>query len=287
MRKPAFALVIGSGGVRSSAALGVADVLWREGLRPDLIVGCSAGAIFGALLAIGHAVPEAVAVATGLWTADLTRQRRPGAVLRMLLPRWFGFDADFSLRDDAPIVRRLQAAFGAHRLEDLPIALRITATDAATGATVVLRSGSLVDALRASIALPFMLAPRHIEGRRLIDGFVSDPLPVAAADDAGAVLALGFRAQLPSRIDGPSRLLAQFSSAMTNNLMDARLAAAGAGSARLLALMPGLQRRVGLFETAAMPALVHAGRENALAHLDAIHTLVCVPKRRLMLAALA
>ena len=57
----------------------------------------------------------------------------------MLLPRWFGFDADFSLRDDAPIVRRLQAAFGAHRLEDLPIALRITATDAATGATVVLR----------------------------------------------------------------------------------------------------------------------------------------------------
>ena len=57
--------------------------------------------------------------------------------------------------------------------------------------------------------------------------------------------------------------------------------------ARLLALMPGLQRRVGLFETAAMPALVHAGRENALAHLDAIHTLVCGPKRRLMLAALA
>lgn len=102
-------------------------------------------------------VPEAVAVATGLWTADLTRQRRRGAVP---LPRWFGFDADFSLRDDAPIVRRLQAAFDAHKLEDLTIALRIAATDAATDATVVLRSGSLADALRASIALPSMLARR-------------------------------------------------------------------------------------------------------------------------------
>ena len=47
--KPQLALVLGSGGVRSIAALGVAEVLWREGIAPDLIVGCSAGAMFGAL----------------------------------------------------------------------------------------------------------------------------------------------------------------------------------------------------------------------------------------------
>jgi NTE family protein len=140
---------------------------------------------------------------------------------------------------------------------------------------VVLRRGPLIDALRASIALPFMLPPCHIDGRRLIDGFVSDPLPVAAADDAAAVLALGFRAQLPSRIDGPSRLLAQFTSAMTNNLMDARLDAARGAGGRLLALMPGLERRVGLFETGAMPALVAAGSAHARQHLGAVQALLC------------
>ncbi len=273
--RPQFALVIGSGGVRSVAALGVAEVLWQEGLRPDLIVGCSAGALFGALLAMGLAPGEAVRLATDLWTAELTHQRRAGAVLKLLLPGWFGFSADFSLREDAPIVRRLQAAFGDRRIENLPLPLRVAATDAATGATVVLSRGPLVDALRASIALPFMLPPCHVDGRRLIDGFVSDPLPVAAADDAAAVLALGFRAQLPSRIDGPSRLLAQFTSAMTNNLMDARLAAARGAGGRLLALMPGLDRRVGLFETSAMPALVAAGQAHARQHLAALQELLC------------
>lgn len=97
-------------------------------------------------------------------------------------------------------------------------ALRVTTTDAdaATGERVVLRSGSLVQALRVSIALPFMFKPVHIGGRRLIDGFVADPLPVSAAVDAQAVLALGFESSMPQRVDGPSRLLAQTSSALTN-----------------------------------------------------------------------
>ena len=51
---PRLALVLGSGGVRSLAALGLIEVLWREGVAPDLIVGCSAGAMCGALIAQGH-----------------------------------------------------------------------------------------------------------------------------------------------------------------------------------------------------------------------------------------
>ena len=71
-----FALVLGSGGVRSIAALGMVEVLAREGLMPDLLVGCSAGAMFGALVAAGHNADEAVRIATRLWSADITRQRR-------------------------------------------------------------------------------------------------------------------------------------------------------------------------------------------------------------------
>ncbi|MDP3822783.1 MAG: patatin-like phospholipase family protein [Burkholderiales bacterium] len=272
--RPRFALVLGSGGVRSIAALGLADVLQREGLVPDLIAGCSAGALFGALIAAGHRCDEAVHLAATLWSPDVTRKRRWNAVPRMLLPALCRFDADFSLRDDSPIVDRLTQVFGTACIEDLGVPLRIVAADAASGDAVVLTRGNLVQALRASIALPFMFAPVQIEGRRLIDGFVADPLPVSAALDAHAIVALGFEAPMPRRIDGPSRLLAQITSAMTNNLMKARLAAAAVHGPRLLSIVPTLERRVGLFDTLAMPYLVEAGRQAARDHLAEVKALL-------------
>lgn len=271
---PRFALVLGSGGVRSIAALGMVEVLAREGLVPDLVVGCSAGAMFGALIASGHTAHEAVRLATTLWSPELTRKRRWRAIPQMLWPQLGRFDADFSLRDDGPVMQRLEQAFGDVQIENLRIALRVTTTDAATGERVVLREGSLVTALRASIALPFMFAPVHVGGRRLIDGFVADPLPVSAAFDAHALVALGFESPMPYRIDGPSRLLAQVTAALTNNLMQARLAEANAGGARLLSIVPKLERRVGLFDTEAMPYLVDAGRRATEAMLPNILALL-------------
>lgn len=271
---PRFALVLGSGGVRSMAALGMVEVLAREGLMPDLVVGCSAGAMFGALIAAGHDVRDAIDVATTLWSPEVTRKRRWKAVPQMLWPRLGRFDADFSLRDDGPVMQRLEQAFGDVRIEHLRIALRVTATDASNGARVVLREGALVTALRASIALPFMFSPVHLDGRRLIDGFVADPLPVSAASDAQAVLALGFASPMPYRVDGPSRMLAQVTSALTNNLMQARLAEAQVAGTRLLSIVPTLERRVGLFDTEAMPYLVEAGRRATEAALPNILALV-------------
>ncbi len=271
---PRFALVLGSGGVRSIAALGMVEVLAREGLVPDLVVGCSAGAMFGALIAAGHDACEAIRLATTLWSPEVTRKRRWKAVPQMLWPRLGRFDADFSLRDDGPVMQRLEQAFGDVRIEHLRIALRVTTTDASTGERVVLREGALVTALRASIALPFMFSPVHLDGRRLIDGFVADPLPVSAAFDAQAVLALGFESPMPYRIDGPTRMLAQVTSALTNNLMQARLAEAQGGGARLLSIVPRLERRVGLFDTGAMPYLVEAGRRATEAALPNILALV-------------
>ena len=78
-----LALVMGSGGVRSIAAPGMWEVLAAEGIAPDLIVGYSAGAIFGALIAAGHKATDAVRMA--------------------------GFDADFALRDDRPVVQQIAA----------------------------------------------------------------------------------------------------------------------------------------------------------------------------------
>jgi NTE family protein len=275
---PRFAIVLGSGGVRSMAALGLVEVLAREGLMPDVVVGCSAGAMFGALIAAGHRAEEAVRIATSLWSPEVTRQRRWRAIPQMLWPKLTNFDADFSLRCDTLVMQRLQQAFGNVHIEDLPLKLRITAADMATGERVVLSRGPLVQALRASVALPFMFAPVCIEGRRLADGFVADPLPLSAAADAQVVVSLSFASPMPQRLDGPSRLLAQVTSAMTNNLVQARLAEARAqaqaSGQRLLCIEPVLERRVGLFDTAAMPYMVAAGRRATEAMLPRITAML-------------
>jgi NTE family protein len=285
-RRPRLAVVIGSGGVRSIAGLGLIDVLRRQGLAPDVVVGCSAGAIFGALAAGGHEVEAAVAMATRLWTAEITRVPRRGAIAQMALPKVTGFGPDFALRCDKLVMDRLTQAFGEMTLQQLPTPLRVTATDADSGETVALTQGRIVDALRASVALPFMFAPHEVQGRRLIDGFLTDPLPVGAALDADVIIALGLEAPMPRRIDRPTRLLAQVTSTMTNSLMHARIAAARGAGARVVMLMPQPEQRVGLFDTEAMPGLVALGRREAEAALPAITDAIAQADHRARVEAM-
>jgi len=273
-RAPRLALVLGSGGVRSMAALGVAEVLAREGVRPDLVVGCSSGALFGATIALRMPPEQALQTATELWSPQLTRRHRWRAWLQMLAPRLAGFDDDFALRDARLMEHRLRDAFGQRRLEDTPTALRVAVTDAASGEPVVLTHGGMVDALRASIAMPFLFPAVTIDGRRLVDGVVSDPLPLSAAVDARTVIALGFRGTMPERVDRASRLLAQVSTAMINNLMQARSAAARAAGQRVLHLELALERRVAPSETGALRYLYEAGRRAALAQLPQIMSML-------------
>ena len=262
-----LAFVFGSGGVRSIAAMGIAERLAREGVRPDLIVGCSSGALFGAQIARGMHGEEALRMATTLWSAELTQQRRWRAYLQLIAPRLAGFGTGFALRDDRLIAERIENAFGDARLEQLPTPLRVAATDAATGQSVVLTQGRLVDALRASMAVPIIFPSVAIGGQRLVDGVLSDPLPIAAAADARVVVTLGFQGSMPRRVDRLSRLVAQTSTTLINNLMQARTDAAQARGQKVIAIELDLDRHVGLWETSAMPYLFEAGWRAAEARL--------------------
>jgi NTE family protein len=270
-----FTLVLGSGGVKSIAGLGVMQVLEREGLAPAAVAGCSAGAIFGALVACRRDMDTAIAMATSLWSREVTAKRRHRAMLEVALPRLAGFDDRFALRDDTLICERLQAAFGEQRIEDLPLPLSVQATCATSGAGVVLRSGPLAEALRASLALPFLFAPQRIDGQLLVDGSLSDPLPVAAADAQHVALAIGFRVPFPRQANSATRLATRVTAALSNNLLDSRLALAD--PARLVLMLPELERRVGLFDTEAMPYLLDLGRRAAEAALPRLHTLLGHP----------
>ncbi|MBX3626192.1 MAG: patatin-like phospholipase family protein [Rhizobacter sp.] len=273
-RRPRVALVLGSGGVRSIAAVGIVERLRLEGIWPDLVVGCSSGALFGATIAMEMSPKDALHAATTLWSAELTQQPRWRAYPQMVAPKLMGFDADFGLRDNSLIALRLEAAFGGRKIESLPTPLRVAATDATTGKPVVLSEGLLTQALLASMAVPFIFPSVEVDGRRLVDGVVSDPLPLDAARDADLILALGFEGAMPRRVDRASRLVAQATTSLINNLMQARLEAAVARGQRIVSIELGLERKVGLWETGALPYLYEAGRRAATHHLPRILDLL-------------
>jgi NTE family protein len=269
---PQLALVLGSGGVRSIAALGIAEVLTAAGLKPDLVVGCSSGALFGACVAKGWSGEQGLEAATQLWSADLTQKKRWRAYFELIAPRLWGFGSDFALRDAALIRARVERAFGSTQIADLPTALRVVATDAASGRSVVLTRGRVADAVRASMALPFMFPSVEIDGRRLTDGVISDPLPVSAAQDARGIITVGFRGSLPRRVDRASRLVAQITTTMINNLQEARVRAAA--GARMFHFELDIDRRIGLWETSAMPRIFEAGKRAAQEQLAEIRRLL-------------
>ena len=274
---PRVAVVVGSGSVKCAAAIGLWRVLQRAGIGVDLLVGCSGGAVFAGLLALGHAPDEAESIARHCFTRDATSRRDRGALWRAVLPRVFGFGERWGLRDDRPLLAALRRAFGDRTFADARTPLLVTATDFHTGAQVVLSDGPLVDAVRASVAIPFAFAPWPSGGRLLVDGFLSDPLPVGVAVREGAhvIIAMGFESPYQPAVRSVGRFAFQVSSIMTNNLLRASFAFHGSvHHGEVIPIIPRFTRRVGLFDTAMIPYVVEEGERAAEEQLPYLQRLL-------------
>lgn len=255
-------LVIGSGGVKCAAALGVMRVLERESVGVDMVVGCSGGSLYASAIALGWTAEQASDTTRRLWTRELTSRRNRQALLSILFPRWMKFSARFGLVDDRLILARLQEAFGGYSFADAKLPLYLTATDFASGEQVTMHSGSLVDAIRASIAIPYIFAPWSVDGRLMIDGYMSDPLPVGVAIKHGAqvILAIGFEASHQQRVSSLLRFAFQLSSVASNNLLRANFAFYNAvHHDEIIPVVPQFEERVSLFDTEKMPYLIAEG----------------------------
>ena len=199
---PRVALVLSGGSARGFAHLGVLRVLEREGLRPDLVVGTSAGAIIGALYASGMPVAAIEALAARLeWSTVFDIDP-----LRSLL-RGLGLGLAKGERLEAFLRESLRAP-----MQSFPMRFAAVATDLNSGATVVLNHGDAARALRASAAVPGMLEPVNIGGRLLGDGQIVSPLPVAAARELGAQVVIAIDVVYPpqhSSMSNPVSVLFQ------------------------------------------------------------------------------
>jgi NTE family protein len=190
-----------------------------------------------------------------------------------MFPKLFRFDERFGLVDDRRVMARLETAFGATDISETSIPLVITATDFFDGSQVILKEGRIVDAVRGSLAIPYIFAPHRVGDRVLIDGFMSDPMPVGAAirEGGGVIVAIGFDSPYQARVSTVLRYAFQLSSIMSNNLLRSNFAFHNlAHHAEVIPIIPEFDDRIRLFDTAKMPEIIAAGERAGEMHIDAI-----------------
>lgn len=270
-----LALVIGSGSVKCAAALGAWKALQAAGIRLDRVVGCSGGSLYAAALALGYELQAVEAMTLDFWTGDVLAGYASN--LRAVMSGEMDFNERSGLVDDGPLMARLAQAFGERRFEETSLPLRLVATDFRSGEKVVLSQGRLLDAVRASIAIPLVFPPWEVGGRLLTDGAASDPLPVDVAIQEGAriILALGFELPYRARLRSFNAVQNQLNTIYTNNLLRAAHAFHNlAHHAEIISLWPEFDRLVSGFDTKQFPYIIEQGRLAMEAQLPYLRRLL-------------
>src|SRR4051812_26349761 len=199
-RSQRTALVLSGGGAKGLAHIGVLRVLDSLGIRPDLVVGSSMGAIIGGMYASGYQGREIDSLPRSLPIADLFRTYHPRAPRSLgglqPLVLWEQGGRRFNIQSASVSEPAVNALVNAAMLrgnllarghfDSLPIPFRAVATDLANRSAVVLSSGDLARAVRASFAIPLIFAPESLDGRILADGGLAANIPVSVARAAGA-----------------------------------------------------------------------------------------------------
>ena len=272
-----LSVVIGSGGVLCAAALGLSKALQREGLTPGMAVGCSGGSIYAATLALRIEPGRAEQLTLNLFTSDVFEGY--AANLKSALTGETKFNEMSSLIDDRIMLDRLTAAFGDHTFDDAALPLHIVATDFTSGERVVISSGRIVDAIRASIAIPMIFSPWKIGEQLLVDGAVSDPLPldVAIQEGSDVIAAVGFEMPTRKRMNSYTAVTTHFNSLYMNNILKSTFAFYNAvHHAEIIPILPDFEHPVGTFDTAQIPYIIAQGEKAAEKHIPYIKQLMAV-----------
>lgn len=177
-RKPVLGLALGAGAARGFAHVGVIKALEAQGIRPDIVVGSSAGSVIAALLASGATGNELNRLALNLDEATIADWGLPFA------GRFGGL-----IRGDA-LQNMVNREVQNKTIEQMRIPLGIVATDLQSGKGILFRSGNTGLAVRASCSVPGVFQPAVISGKEYVDGGLVAPVPVSYARQMGATVVI-------------------------------------------------------------------------------------------------
>jgi len=248
--RPEVGFVLGGGGVRGAAHIGVLEVLERERIPVDCVAGTSMGALVVDAWAAGLSPAQMkAALAKADWADwadmfqdnpafdDLNYRNKPLSL--RFLPGTETGPTDKGAVSPPGVVggQKLKLSFnqlvhadvGGREIERLPLTLSIIATDIGNGQRVVLRDGSLTQAMRASMAVPGLLAPLTVDGRRMVDRGPTDNVPIREVRErcnAEVVIAINVGSPLlpPEQVSGIFSVAAQMVALLTEQNVSASLA---------------------------------------------------------------
>jgi len=253
-RRPTIGLALGGGAARGFAHIGVIQVLEEAGIRPDLVIGTSAGSLVAALYASGKSGTELASLAQSMDEGAIADWAFPGRGL---------------IRGEA-LARYVREHTGGLRIEQMKLPLGIVATDLDNGQGIVFRVGDPGVAVRASSAVPAVFQPVRIGAREYVDGGLVAPVPVRYARQMGAQLVIAVDiSEVP---DGAPtgdavRMLLQTFSIMGRSINQFELAGAD------VVLRPKLQGVSGA-DFSARARSIKAGRDAAHAMLGELRLRV-------------
>jgi NTE family protein len=176
IRRPVIGLALGGGAARGFAHIGIIRTLIAHGIIPNVVVGTSIGAVVGGAYAAGHLDT----------LEEWARSLQPRNILGYLDIRLNGS----GLIGGDKLAAQLEAAIGPTLIEDLPLKFATVATEVRTGHEIWLTHGRMVEAMRASYALPGIFSPVLVGDRWLVDGALVNPVPVSAARALGAEIVI-------------------------------------------------------------------------------------------------
>lgn len=264
-------LVIGSGGLKCVAAIGVMQVLEEEGISLDMVVGCSGGAVFGAAIAMGFSSDKLDKAREQGWTRDVSKKLDFRSLARIVLPGAYGFDDGIGIFDDKVMVGNLESVLGADStFADTQIPFRCLATDFHTGDQVVISEGRLAEAVRISSGIPIIFKPMERDGRLLIDGGLSNPLPIDVAIQEGAdiIIAVGFETPMVESVSSPANFAAQMFNILVNQLLYKKFAFYNlAYHSEIITIVPHFEEGIGLNDVGSVPFIIEQGRMETMKHL--------------------
>ncbi|ENU58764.1 MAG: patatin-like phospholipase family protein [Acinetobacter sp.] len=258
-KKPVIALVLGSGGARGYAHIGVIKVLEQHGIKPDFIVGTSAGSIVGSIYASGKSPEQLRQIALNMKVGDVRDFK-------------IGMKGFF---DGQKVEDYVNKQIDQMPLEKMKIPMYVVATELQNGEKTIFNYGNTGQAVRASVSIPSMFIPTKIKGKEYVDGGLVSPVPVNIAKELGAdiVIAVDILAQ-PVNTE-TTNVWGLFNQNI--NIMQNRLAAEELKNADIV-IQPDLREKAHIFDVKGRQDTMQAGIDAANQRMHDLDVVIASKK---------